>query len=168
MSRPFRMLALAATLGFVQFQAAGQVPAGQTPPPNADPYANNPDAGKLQFPLAAPAGKDSGAITKALPGGVNQGMCDPNTWKYGAAFDPPPNSAIWNPVKLKLMRGEKITGGAFFGSTDPITYCAMANAGYDFIWMEMQYTTRDWEVRRVAAAEGAVLCSEVGYSRLRF
>ena len=138
MIRRFPLVALAA-LGFVQFQATGQTPA------SADPYANNPDAGRLQFPLAAPAGKDTGAITKALPGGVNQGMIDPATWKYGPAFDPPPNSDIWNPVKLKMMRGEKVTGGTVFSSTDPATYCAMANAGYDFIWTEMQHSSRDWE-----------------------
>src|SRR5438552_13650156 len=145
MIRRFPLVALSGVLGFVQFQATGQIPAGQTLPASADPYANNPDAGRLQFPLAAPAGKDSGAITKALPGGVNQGMIDPKTWKYGPAYDAPPNSKIWNPVKLKMMRGEKVTGGTFFGSTDPVTYCAMANAGYDFIWTEMQHTTRDWE-----------------------
>src|SRR5256884_9043537 len=151
MSIRFPLLSLTTALGMVAYQASAQTPPTQTPPaqprslPNADPYANNPDAGRLQFPLAAPAGKDSGAITKALPGGVNQGMIDPKTWKYGPAFDPSPNSGIWNPVKLKMMRGEKITGGTFFGSTDPVTYCAMANAGYDFIWTEMQHTTRDWE-----------------------
>src|SRR6476659_10224586 len=97
---------LAAALGIATFLAQGQnAPArkGQTPAPSADPYANNPDAGKLQFPLAAPAGKDSGAITTSLPGGVNQGMIDPKTWKYGPAFNAPPNTGIWNPVKLKLM-----------------------------------------------------------------
>jgi 2-keto-3-deoxy-L-rhamnonate aldolase RhmA len=138
-------LALFAALIFVVSQAQGQTPAKQTPPSTADPYANNPDAGKLQFPLAAPAGKDSGAITKALPGGVNQGMIDAATWKYGPAFDAPANSKIWNPVKLKLMRGEKVTAGTLFGSTDPATYCALANSGYDFIWTEMQHSPRDWE-----------------------
>src|SRR6185312_7402849 len=83
---------------------------------------------------------------KALPGGVNQGMIDPATWKYGPAFDPPPNSDIWNPVKLKMMRGEKVTGGTVFSATDPATYCAMANAGYDFIWTEQQHDGRDWEL----------------------
>src|SRR5215475_10305766 len=97
MSIRFPLLALAAVLRIVRYQAAAQTPPAQTQPTqplptNADPYANNPDAGKLQFPLAAPAGKDSGAITKALRGGVNQGMIDPATWKYGQAFDPPPNS----------------------------------------------------------------------------
>ena len=47
--------------------------------------------------------------------------------------------------KLKMMRGEKVTGGTVFASSDPSTYCAMANAGYDFIWTEMQHDTRDWE-----------------------
>ena len=32
-----------------------------------------------------------------------------------------------------------------FSATDPATYCAMANAGYDFIWTEMQHDQRDWE-----------------------
>ena len=146
MSRRIRLIALAAALGLAQLQAQAQrPPAAQPPKPSADPYANNPDAGKQQFPLAAPAGKDSGAITKPLPGSVNQGMIDPATWKYGPSFDAPANAKIWNPVKLKLMRGEKITGGTVFSATDPETYCAMANAGYDFIWTEMQHNNRDWE-----------------------
>jgi len=63
-----------ASLGIVTSKAQGQGKQNKqnTPAPNADPYANNPDAGKLQFPLAAPAGKDSGAMKTALPGGVNQ------------------------------------------------------------------------------------------------
>jgi 2-keto-3-deoxy-L-rhamnonate aldolase RhmA len=73
-------------------------------------------------------------------------MIDPASWKYGPAYNAPPNTGIWNPVKLKMMRGEKVTGGTVFSSTDPATYCAMANAGYDFIWTEMQHDTRDWEM----------------------
>src|SRR5438552_17067486 len=146
MSRRFPVVALFAALGLVLSQAQAQTPAPQTPRSTADPYANNPDAGKMQFPLAAPAGKDSGAITKSLPGGVNQGMIDEASWKYGPAFDPPPNAKIWNPVKLKMMHGEKITGGTVFSATDPTTYCAMANAGYDFIWTEQQHDGRDWEL----------------------
>jgi len=145
MSRELSTAVLAAAIGLMQFQVMAQPPAAQPPKASADPYANNPEAGKQQFPMAAPAGKDSGAITKALPGGINQGMIDPATWKYGPAFDAPTNTKIWNPVKLKMMRGEKVTGGTFFASTDPAMYCAMANAGYDFIWTEMQHDSRDWE-----------------------
>jgi 2-keto-3-deoxy-L-rhamnonate aldolase RhmA len=42
------------------------------------------------------------------------------------------------------MQGGKVTGGTLFASTDPSTYCAMANAGYDFIWVEHQHTARSW------------------------
>ena len=72
MNHRFPIVALTAALGLVILQAQGQ-----TPPPSADPYANNPDAGKTKFPLAAPAGKDSGAITKALPSALTEGMLDP-------------------------------------------------------------------------------------------
>jgi len=122
---------------------AGQT--AQQPPPSADPYANNARPGATQFPLAAPAGKDSGARTTAPAGATNQGPFSPGAWKYGGAFDPPAGSKIWNPVKLKMMRGEKVTGGTVFSATDPATYCAMANAGYDFIWTEMQHDQHDWQ-----------------------
>jgi 2-keto-3-deoxy-L-rhamnonate aldolase RhmA len=137
-----------AVLGFAAYAFEGgvspQAPATQQRP-TADPYANNAAPGTTSFPLAAPAGKDSNARMVAPPGAVNQGPFDASTWKYGNAFDAPPNSKIWNPVKLKMMQGGKVTGGTVFSSTDPATYCAMANAGYDFIWTEMQHDSRDWE-----------------------
>ncbi len=117
----------------------------QQPPPSADPYANNAAPGTTSFPLAAPAGKDSNARMVAPSGAVNQGAFDPATWKYGTAFNPPPGAKIWNPVKVKMMQGRKVTGGTLFSATDPSTYCAMANAGYDFIWTEMQHGQRDWD-----------------------
>ncbi len=123
--------------------AASQAPA--QPQPGADPYATNPAAGATKFPLAAPAGVDSRANIVAPAGAANQGAFDPATWKYGPAFNPPAGAKIWNPVKLKLMHGGKVTGGTVFSSTDPSTYCAMANAGYDFIWTEMQHSQRDWD-----------------------
>ena len=153
MNRLSISLTLSAALGFGMLrlqgqQPAGQTPAGQTPagqaPSTADPYANNAAAGTLKFPLAAPAGKDSGAITTPLPNSVNQGAIDEKSWKYGHAFDATADGKIWNPVKLKMMRGEKVTGGTFFASSDPTTYCAFANAGYDFVWTEMQHNTRTW------------------------
>ena len=89
------VLALSVTLGssLLQAQAQQPKPAARS---TADPYANNADAGKTQFPLAAPAGKDSGAITIAPAGSVNQGTIDLAKWKYGSTFNPPPNSKIWN------------------------------------------------------------------------
>jgi 2-keto-3-deoxy-L-rhamnonate aldolase RhmA len=112
--------------------------------PTADPYANNATPGSQAFPLAAPAGKDSNARAVAPAGAVNQGPFDPAAWKYGPAFSPPPGTKVWNPVKLKMLQGGKVTGGTLLSATDPATYCAMANAGYDFIWTEMQHDQRDW------------------------
>ncbi|HEV8382006.1 MAG TPA: aldolase/citrate lyase family protein, partial [Gemmatimonadales bacterium] len=154
MRRLLLSAAVSAAVGLAAFgvlaqnpPAPGQPAPAQTtqPKPSADPYINNKDAGKTQFPLAAPAGTDSNAGEVAPRGAVNQGPFDPATWKYGPAFSPPPNAKIWNPVKLKMMRGGKVTGGTVFSATDPATYCAMANAGYDFIWTEMQHDSRDWQ-----------------------
>jgi 2-keto-3-deoxy-L-rhamnonate aldolase RhmA len=137
-------LLITTLLGIVTLQAQNPPPA-QPAKPNADPYANNADAGKLKFPLAAPAGKDSRAIAVAPPGALNVGPFDAAKWKYGNAFNAPADAKIWNPVKLKMMQGGKVTGGTLFGASDPSTYCAMANAGYDFIWTEMQHSARDWD-----------------------
>ncbi len=151
MKRLLFAVALVAAVGVASHHLYGQnAPArqggaAQQPAPStADPYANNAAAGATQFPLAAPAGQDSGAIMKAPAGAVNQGPFTPEGWKYGTFWNPPAGSKVWNPVKLKLKQGGKVTGGTVFASTDPTIYCAMANAGYDFIWTEMQHNDRDW------------------------
>jgi len=117
--------------------------------------AQNPSAGQqpsyavasapITSPLSAPAGRDSGAMRTALPNGVNQGPFDPTTWKYGPAFNAPAGAKIWNPVKAKMTAGQKVSGGTLFNVTDPSVYCAMANAGYDFIWTEMQHSSITWD-----------------------
>jgi 2-keto-3-deoxy-L-rhamnonate aldolase RhmA len=104
-----------------------------------------PHAQQSQFPSAAPAGTDSKAREMAPAGAVNQGPFDMTTWKYGNAFTPPPGSKIWNPAKIKLMSGGKLVGGTVSSGIDPSTYCAMANAGYDFIWTEMQHANTTWD-----------------------
>ena len=144
MKRLLVVSALFAALGIASLIAQTQKPQTEKPA-TADPYANNPDAGTTRFPLAAPAGADSGAKAIAPPGAVNQGPFDPARWKYGPAFDAPPAARVWNPVKLKMMQGGKVTGGTLFSATDPATYCAMANAGYDFVWTEMQHDQHDWQ-----------------------
>jgi len=139
-------VALAAGALVMRAQTPTQNPqAPQTPAPVADPYANNAAPGTGKFPLAAPAGVDSKAKDTAPPFATNTGPFSPGTWKYGTAFNPPAGGAIWNPVKVKLQQGGKVTGGTLFAATDASTYCAMANAGYDFIWTEMQHDQRDWE-----------------------
>src|SRR5262245_26209825 len=109
-------------LGVTFVGAQAQNPPAQTPRPTADPYANNAQPGQAQFPLAPPAGKDSGAKNTAPAGAVNQGPFDPATWKYGPAFTPPPGTKVWNPVKLKMLQGGKVTGGTVFASADPSVY----------------------------------------------
>ena len=135
MKRMLFSAALIAAVGFGTVAADSQV---------ADPYANNAAAGTLKFPMTAPAGVDSKAMERSLPGAVNAGRFNDKNWKYGTAFDAPPGAKIWNPVKAKMLKGDKVTGGTFFAGTDPSTYCAFANAGYDFIWVEHQHTARDW------------------------
>ena len=51
---------------------------------------------------------------------------------------------IWNPAMKKLIEGGPLIGGTI-RATDPRTYCAMAAAGYDFLWVEMQHEATSWE-----------------------
>jgi 2-keto-3-deoxy-L-rhamnonate aldolase RhmA len=133
--------------GFVvaQNQPQGQTPRPANQTPNQQDQATEDFAAPAAFPLAAPAGVDSRALTTAPANATNTGPIDPATWKFGTAFNPPPGAKIWNPVKLKMLQGGKVTGGTLFSATDPATYCAMAEAGYDFIWTEMQHDQRDWD-----------------------
>lgn len=52
------------------------------------------------------------------------------------AQDPAP---LFNTVKAKLAAGESVIGGTV-DSADPAIYCAMANSGFDFMWIEMQHS----------------------------
>ena len=52
------------------------------------------------------------------------------------------DARLFNPAKQKLLAGERIVGGTVT-SSDPAIYCAMANAGYDFLWIEMQHSPLD-------------------------
>jgi 2-keto-3-deoxy-L-rhamnonate aldolase RhmA len=122
-----------------------QRPSGAPPAPSADPYATNAAPGTSTFPLAAPAGTDSRARDAAPAGATNTGPFNPATWTFGTAFEAPAGTPVWNPVKLKMRAGGKVTGGTLFGATEPSIYCAMAQAGYDFIWTEMQHDQRDWQ-----------------------
>ncbi len=51
---------------------------------------------------------------------------------------------IYNTVKEKLARGEQVIGGTVT-SPDPDVYCAMANSGYDFLWIEMQHSPLSYQ-----------------------
>ena len=69
---------------------------------------------------------------------------DPADWNFGPSNDVDGEVPIWNPVMQKLRNGEPVIGGTI-RATDPRTYCSMAQAGYDFTWMEMQHEATSWE-----------------------
>jgi 2-keto-3-deoxy-L-rhamnonate aldolase RhmA len=46
---------------------------------------------------------------------------------------------IYNTVKQKLKEGRQLVGGTV-SSPDPNIYCAMANSGFDYMWIEMQHS----------------------------
>ena len=50
-----------------------------------------------------------------------------------------PPVRIYNTAKKKLMEGKPIVGGTV-SSPDPNIYCAMASAGFDYLWIEMQHS----------------------------
>jgi 2-keto-3-deoxy-L-rhamnonate aldolase RhmA len=63
---------------------------------------------------------------------------------------------IYNTAKQKLMAGKQIFGGTI-ESPDPNIYCAVAKAGYDFTWIEMQHSTLTFAdaARMIWACRGA-------------
>src|ERR1700756_1006395 len=67
-----------------------------------------------------------------------------------------PSVGLYNTAKQKLMEGKQIVGATVF-SPDPNIYCAMANAGYDFLWIEMQHSPLTYGdvARMIWACRGA-------------
>ncbi len=49
------------------------------------------------------------------------------------------DAAMFNTVKQKLAGGQQVVGGTI-STADPDIYCAMASAGFDFLWIEMQHS----------------------------
>lgn len=63
---------------------------------------------------------------------------------------------MFNTVKVKLEQGKQVVGGTV-SSSDPDVYCAMANSGFDFTWIEMQHSTLTFQevARMIYACRGA-------------
>ena len=63
---------------------------------------------------------------------------------------------IYNTAKLKLMQGKPLIG-ATVSSPDPSMYCAMANSGFDYTWIEMQHSPLTYEdvARMIFACRGS-------------
>ena len=49
------------------------------------------------------------------------------------------NVRMYNTVKQKLKESKQVVGGTIYTS-DPNVYCAMAESGFDFLWIEMQHS----------------------------
>jgi 2-keto-3-deoxy-L-rhamnonate aldolase RhmA len=59
---------------------------------------------------------------------------------------------IYNTAKQKLIDGKQVVGATIF-SPDPSIFCAAANAGFDFLWIEMQHSPLTYqEVARMMFA----------------
>jgi 4-hydroxy-2-oxoheptanedioate aldolase len=63
---------------------------------------------------------------------------------------------IFNTVKQKLAAGKQVVGGTV-SIPDPDTYCAMANAGFDYLWIEMQHSPMSYQdvAHMIMACKGA-------------
>ena len=80
-------------------------------------------------------------------------------WMTVGGAQPPQGKApakIYNTAKQKLKEGKPLVGATVF-SPDPNIYCAMANSGYDFLWIEMQHSPLTFEdvARMIWACRGA-------------
>jgi len=54
-----------------------------------------------------------------------------------------PSGKLYNTAKQKLKEGKEIVGSSVY-SPDPNIYCAMATAGFDFLWIERQHSTLEY------------------------
>jgi len=78
----------------------------------------------------------------------------------GAALSPlqvgAQQTRIFNTVLEKLQRGEQVVGGTI-DTADPDIYCAVANSGFDFTWIEMQHSPLTYSevARMIWACRGA-------------
>lgn len=63
---------------------------------------------------------------------------------------------IYNTAKKKLSEGKQVVG-VTISSPDPNIYCAAANAGFDYTWIEMQHSPLTYSdvAKLIAACRGA-------------
>ncbi|MPY88638.1 MAG: hypothetical protein GEU99_12020 [Luteitalea sp.] len=68
----------------------------------------------------------------------------------------PAAARTYNTVKQKLAQGQKVVG-ATVSIPGPEIYCAVANAGFDFTWIEMQHSPLTYQdvARMLMACKGA-------------
>jgi hypothetical protein len=82
---------------------------------------------------------------------------DPKSWVYGPRNDDTTGGVVWNPVKQKVLNGERFVGRTVQGTypaTSDTTYCNAASNPLptptsdmidpDFTWTEMQHSGLTW------------------------
>jgi 4-hydroxy-2-oxoheptanedioate aldolase len=87
----------------------------------------------------------------------NGSRIDPRTWVYGPRNDDLSGGVVWNPVKQKLLAGQRFflrTVQGTFPATSDASYCTLAttpvNSGHadlvnpDATWTEMQHSGLTW------------------------
>jgi 2-keto-3-deoxy-L-rhamnonate aldolase RhmA len=72
-------------------------------------------------------------MKKNLPGVIGAALAFSLAGTTSSAQD------YYNTVKTKLAEGRQVVGGTV-STSDVDIYCAMANAGFDFLWIEMQHS----------------------------
>lgn len=74
----------------------------------------------------------------------------------GQAPAPAAAATLYNTVKQKLKDGRQVVGVTIL-LADPEVYCAAANAGFDFTWIEMQHSPLTYQdvARMIASCKGA-------------
>lgn len=84
------------------------------------------------------------AAALALPAAAQDAPFKAADFQYGPRYDLKEAAQVWNTAKQKINAGQDLVGGTV-RSNNPRIYCAMANSGYDFIWVEMQHEQTNWE-----------------------
>ena len=86
------------------------------------------------------------AATLAIAGSAHAQGFTAEGFEYGprTSLAEGETAEIWNPAMRKLMEGGPLIGGTV-RTADARAYCAMASAGYDFIWTEKQHEAISWE-----------------------
>jgi 2-keto-3-deoxy-L-rhamnonate aldolase RhmA len=89
----------------------------------------------------------SNAVLAQLPL-VNKGQVNPSSWVYGPRNDDTSGGLIWNPVKQKMINGDRVIGRTVSTqdlATMNMFYCSRASEPTaDFTWTEMQHSGVDW------------------------
>jgi 2-keto-3-deoxy-L-rhamnonate aldolase RhmA len=75
----------------------------------------------------------------------------------GGAYAQKAPAKLYNTAKQTLKDGKNIIGSSVY-SPDPNIYCAMANAGFDFLWIERQHSTLEYAdiARMIFACRGSL------------